>query len=81
MPSAIQQPASMTTGAFKDRHIGPDPAERDRMLRAIGVPSLDALIDQTIPPGIRTRNDLDLPEGDTEHGYLRRLSSIAARNA
>jgi glycine dehydrogenase len=80
MPSAIQQPASMTTGAFKDRHIGPDPAERDRMLRAIGVPSLDALIDQTIPPGIRTRNDLDLPEGDTEHGYLRRLSSIAARN-
>jgi glycine dehydrogenase len=80
MPSAIQQPASMTTGAFKDRHIGPDPAERDRMLRAIGVPSLDALIDQTIPPGIRIRNGLDLPDGDSEHGYLRRLRSIAARN-
>ena len=50
------------------------------MLRAIGVPSLDALIDQTIPPGIRSRGGLDLPEADTEHGYLRRLGSIAARN-
>src|SRR6188474_2425762 len=80
MPSAIQKPTSMTTGAFANRHIGPDTAERDRMLRAIGVPSLDALIDQTIPPGIRSRDGLDLPEADTEHGYLRRLSGIAAQN-
>jgi glycine dehydrogenase len=67
-------------GAFQNRHIGPDSAERDRMVRAIGVASLDALIDQTIPPGIRSRNGLDLPDADSEHGYLRRLSSIAARN-
>ena len=40
-------------GSFQSRHIGPDAAARDEMLRAIGVPSLDALIDQTIPPGIR----------------------------
>ena len=50
------------------------------MLEAIGVPSLDALIDQTIPPGIRSRAPLDLPEGETEHAYLRRLRGIAARN-
>jgi glycine dehydrogenase len=50
------------------------------MLRAIGVPSLDALIDQTIPPGIRSDNGLDVPEADSEHGYLRRLTGIAARN-
>ncbi len=62
-----------TQGAFQHRHIGPDAAERDQMLRAIGVPSLDALIDQTIPPGIRCRGGLDLPPADTEHGYLRRL--------
>ena len=80
MPSAIQKMTTDTQGAFQHRHIGPDPAERDRMLRAIGVPSLDALIDQTIPPGIRSRGGLDLPEADTEHGYLRRLGSIAARN-
>jgi len=50
------------------------------MLKAIGVPSLDALIDQTIPPGIRSHAPLDLPEGETEHAYLRRLRGIAARN-
>jgi glycine dehydrogenase len=67
-------------GSFQRRHIGPDTASRDRMLGAIGVPSLDALIDQTIPPGIRSDNGLDVPEADSEHGYLRRLSAIAARN-
>ncbi len=50
------------------------------MLRTIGVPSIDALIEQTIPSGIRLTTPLDLPEADTEHGYLRRLGSIAARN-
>ena len=42
--------------------------------------SLGALIDQTIPPGIRSDEPLDLPEADSEHGYLRRLAGIAARN-
>jgi glycine dehydrogenase len=50
------------------------------MLRAIGVPSLDALIEQTIPAGIRSTRPLDLPEPDSEHGYLRRLGAIASRN-
>jgi glycine dehydrogenase len=50
------------------------------MLRAIGLASLGALIDQTIPPGIRSDQPLDLPEADTEQGYLRRLNGIAARN-
>jgi len=38
--------------SFQSRHIGPAADAREDMLRAIGVPSLDALIDQTIPPGI-----------------------------
>jgi glycine dehydrogenase len=50
------------------------------MLRAIGVPSLDALIDQTIPPGIRSKEPLGLPPGESEYDYLRRLREIAARN-
>ena len=50
------------------------------MLRTIGLTILGALIDQTIPPGIRSDEPLDLPEADTEHGYLRRLARIAARN-
>ncbi|HET9264502.1 MAG TPA: aminomethyl-transferring glycine dehydrogenase [Vicinamibacterales bacterium] len=67
-------------GSFQRRHIGPGSVERDAMLRAVGVPSLDALIDQTIPPGIRTRGRLDLPEADSEAAYLRRLAGIANRN-
>jgi glycine dehydrogenase len=46
----------------------------------VGVPSLDVLIDQTIPPGIRLPAPLDLPEGESEYGYLRRLRDIASRN-
>ena len=49
--------------AFSSRHIGPDAAEQDEMLRAIGVPSLDSLIDQTIPSGIRFSKSLSLPNG------------------
>jgi glycine dehydrogenase len=69
-----------TPGAFRSRHIGPDAAARDLMLAAIGVSSLDALIDQTVPPDIRLTAPLDLPPGETEHEYLRRLRTIAARN-
>jgi glycine dehydrogenase len=69
-----------TLGSFQSRHIGPDEAARDEMLRAIGVPSLDALIDQTIPPDIRATAPLDLPAAESEHEYLRRLREIASAN-
>ena len=66
--------------AFSRRHIGPDAGAQDEMLRAIGVPSLDALIDQTIPSGIRFSKALNLPPAETEAAYLRRLGSVAAKN-
>ncbi|MDE1715054.1 hypothetical protein PWG14_21520, partial (plasmid) [Chromobacterium amazonense] len=34
---------------FLSRHIGPNDAERAEMLAAIGAPSIDALVDQTLP--------------------------------
>ena len=71
---------SDTLGSFQSRHIGPDAAARDEMLRAVGVPSLEALIDQTIPPGIRSASPLELPPGESEQAYLRRLRTIASRN-
>jgi len=67
-------------GSFQSRHIGPDRAARDAMLRTIGVGSIDELIEQTIPSGIRLSAPLDLPAPDSEAGYLRRLAQIAARN-
>jgi glycine dehydrogenase len=66
--------------SFQHRHIGPDAEAQEQMLRTIGVPTLDALIDQTIPSGIRFTKPLQLPAADTEAGYLRRLRSIAAKN-
>src|SRR5215218_1322456 len=72
--------ATDAPGTFQSRHIGPDAAAREQMLAAIGAPSLDALIDQTIPPDIRLAHPLDLPPGDSEHEYLRRLRGIAAQN-
>ena len=65
---------------FAPRHIGPSPDERDVMLSAIGVASLDALIDETIPASIRLKAPLKLPPAESEHQYLRRLTSVARRN-
>jgi glycine dehydrogenase len=68
-----------THDAFESRHIGPDRVERDAMVRAIGVSSLDALIAQTIPAGIRLEQPLRL-DAETEAHYLRRLRGVAAGN-
>ena len=35
------------------RHIGPSPEEIAEMLRVVGVSTLDALIEETVPEGIR----------------------------
>jgi glycine dehydrogenase len=77
------QPRALTdagAGSFARRHIGPDAAARDRMLAAVGAPTLDALVDETLPPDIRVSAPLDLPDGEPEHAYLRRLREIAGRN-
>ncbi|MDE3155895.1 MAG: aminomethyl-transferring glycine dehydrogenase [Acidobacteriota bacterium] len=65
---------------FDSRHIGPGPADREAMLKTIGVASLDELIDQALPPHIRLRAPLDLPRAVSEHAFLTGLQQIAARN-
>src|SRR5262245_17221482 len=65
---------------FSPRHIGPSADERQAMLEAIGVPSLDALIDEVVPPSIRLTQPLGLPAPESEHQYLRRLTRIARHN-
>jgi len=65
---------------FAPRHIGPRGADREAMLKAVGAPSLDALIDQAVPAGIRLSAPLALPPAESESAYLARLEAIAARN-
>src|SRR4249919_2564503 len=65
---------------FEQRHIGPDEAQLADMLRVIGVSSLDALIDAALPRSIRLKTPLRLPAAESEHEYLDRLRTVAARN-
>jgi glycine dehydrogenase len=65
---------------FQSRHIGPDPAERDAMLKVIGASSLDALMDEAIPARIRRATPLNLPDGLSEHHFLGELRRTASRN-
>ena len=65
---------------FVDRHIGPDAREEAEMLRALGAPSLDALIAETIPADIRFAGALDLPAPVGESEVLAELRALAAKN-
>ncbi len=61
------------------RHIGPSPAEMAEMLQVVGAESLEGLIDETVPQGIRQAEPLDwapLSEG----ALLVRMREVAARN-
>ncbi|HXG71490.1 MAG TPA: aminomethyl-transferring glycine dehydrogenase [Gemmatimonadaceae bacterium] len=66
--------------SFVPRHVGPDESDVAEMLKTVGYSSLDALIDATIPEGIRFRRGLDLPTGVTEPAVLAQFRALAARN-
>ncbi len=65
---------------FQSRHIGPDAEERDATLKVVGAPSLDALINEAVPARIRLKAPLNLPEGQSEHHFLKQLRHTASRN-
>jgi glycine dehydrogenase len=66
--------------SFSTRHIGPDPTERDQMVKATGAASMDLLIEEAIPPRIRLAHPLQLAAGQSEYEFLRELRSLASRN-
>jgi glycine dehydrogenase len=66
--------------SFARRHIGPSEGEVSSMLGVIGVESLDALIDQTVPAGIRLAEPLKLPAARSEETALRDLRVMMDRN-
>ncbi|MFC3164222.1 aminomethyl-transferring glycine dehydrogenase [Ciceribacter thiooxidans] len=62
------------------RHIGPSPAEMEEMLALIGYPSLDALIDDTVPGSIRQQVPLTWGAPMTEREALDKLRETANKN-
>ena len=68
------------TTRFEERHLGSDPEVIRAMLEAIGSDSLEALIDETLPPSIRLGRELELPAALPEHRALDALHAVARQN-
>ncbi|MHC0053687.1 aminomethyl-transferring glycine dehydrogenase [Actibacterium sp. D379-3] len=62
------------------RHIGPSPEEMAEMLQVLGVDSLDALIDQTVPQSIRQAEPLNFGKPKSERELLWHLRQVAKKN-
>ncbi|NCB07897.1 MAG: glycine dehydrogenase (aminomethyl-transferring), partial [Bacteroidia bacterium] len=70
----------MSHDRFVSRHIGPRKNEIKEMLEAVGVSSMEELIEQTVPANIRLKEPLKLGTGLTERRYYRKILSLAAKN-
>jgi len=62
------------------RHIGPSPAEMAEMLGVVDAPSLEALIDDTVPAAIRQAAPLDFGKPLSERELLHRMREVASKN-
>ncbi|MEH2315285.1 MAG: aminomethyl-transferring glycine dehydrogenase [Nostoc sp.] len=71
---------SQKLSSFVPRHIGPNSDDIEQMLKVLGFPSLDALINQTVPQAIRLKRSLKLPEPESEYAALASLKKVAAKN-
>ena len=65
---------------FKNRHIGISEADKQKMLEAIGLSSINELIAQTIPADIMLTEPLSLPAPLSEQEYAEEIAHIASQN-
>ena len=68
------------TEKFENRHNGPNASQIREMLKTVKANSIEQLIDQTIPAGIRLKKPLNLPPAQSEAIFLKSFKSIAAKN-
>lgn len=68
------------TDKFNTRHIGPTSEETSNMLKAIGIDSIDKLINQTIPKQIRLQNPLNISKEKSEYEFINELKELASEN-
>src|SRR5215218_7559569 len=74
------QKSSLPSQRFSTRHIGPQADDRDKMLAALGLHSLEQLVDQSLPQSIRSTEPLGLPPALSESETLGVLREFASRN-
>jgi glycine dehydrogenase len=65
---------------FARRHTGPNTAEVEAMLEAIGLADLEDLVEHAVPNTIRLRSPLKLEAALSEHEALSSLKAIATKN-
>jgi len=70
----------MAVGKFLNRHIGPRNNDLPKMLKTIGVQSIDELIDKTLPESIRLKEHPDFCDAIGEYEYLKYIWKIASKN-
>ena len=70
----------MVNSSFTSRQVGPSPKDVEKMLKVIGVSSMDELIEKTIPSAIRLPKALNLPEGMSEYEFTNHIHALAAQN-
>lgn len=65
---------------FVPRHIGPTAADVQEMLAALSLPSLEALVEATVPSDIRLQGSLMVPSSRGEQDVLAELRNLAGQN-
>ncbi|MBR9876567.1 MAG: aminomethyl-transferring glycine dehydrogenase [Vibrionaceae bacterium] len=69
-----------TQNEFVARHNGPNKSDQQKMLDAINVANLDALIEETVPAQIRLEKPLTLAEAKSEADMLVAMRQFADQN-
>ena len=70
----------MRTDVFALRHIGIKNEDLGHMLETVGADSLDQLIFETLPEGIRLKESLDLEAPMSEHKFLAHMQELSEKN-
>ena len=70
----------MKTDAFALRHIGTTENDLPKMLKTIGVETLEQLIYETLPDDIRLKSDLDLDPAMTEYEFAKHIATLGNKN-
>ena len=71
----------MNTQQFVNRHISLNEADKNEMLRKIGVSNIEELVSQTIPASIRLEKDLSISEPLSEYEMLSHSKALASENS
>ncbi len=71
----------MITNNFTARHNGVSKAsDEEKMLKTIGVSSMEELIDKAVPKAIRLTEPMPIADGINEYEFLNRCRALAQKN-